>query len=111
MATFGKPQDFVCYTDALTGETVCKEVAQNHVKPFEQVANSFSPNPATNSINLHIGKHPISISIIDMLGAKAFQTRDKQINNIDLTNLSSGIYTVVYEYQNRIETEKLIINK
>lgn len=107
---FDKPDTFACITDALTEETVCMDVPTS-VETIEPVSNTFSPNPATNSIKLNLEKTPSTISIINMSGDKVYSSDSKQIYNIDITNLSSGVYMLVYEYSNKIEIEKLIINK
>lgn len=106
---FGDLNNFICYTDAITGETMCDVLST--VKTFKSVANSFAPNPANNSIKLNITDNPASIYLIDIFGNKVYETKSTNIVNIDLTNLASGNYTIVYEYKNRIETEKLIIKK
>lgn len=107
--TFGENDSFICITDASTGDTECGVVSS--VKPYESISNSAFPNPATNSIQLNISDIPNNISLIDMFGNVVFVTNDKTIRNIDLTNMASGSYSIVYEYSNRIETEKIIIKK
>lgn len=109
--TFGENENFICYTDALTGETDCQTLSS--VKPIETVSNTFSPNPATNYISLKYDNNEIlnSIKIYDTFGNIVYQSNELNINNIDVTNYASGSYSIVYEFDNKIKTEKLIIKK
>lgn len=109
IAYFGENQDFACYTDALTGETKCDIVTS--IKKYITVANTFYPNPAYNNIKLNIDDYPTSITIVDIYGNKVFKSDEKKVSFIDLTNMASGAYNLIFEYNDRIETEKLIIKK
>lgn len=109
--TFGENENFICYTDALTGETDC--LILSSVKPIEKVANTFSPNPATNSISLIYESNEIltSLKIYDIFGNIVYHSNEININSIDVSDLANGSYSVVYEFENHIQTEKLIIKK
>lgn len=109
---FGEPSTFICYTDAVTGETNCDAVSS--VKQVESISNSFAPNPANNIINIKIdnnsGKFD-TIKIVDIFGNIVYQSNNANNSQIDVTNLSNGSYTIMYEYKNKIEIEKLLIQK
>ncbi|MEZ4723684.1 MAG: T9SS type A sorting domain-containing protein [Candidatus Kapaibacterium sp.] len=109
--TFGIGESFVCYTDAVTGETDC--LTLSNVKPMETVSNTFSPNPANNYINLKFDNitNLESIRIVDSFGNIVFETRNLENIRINTDNLASGSYTIIYDYRNRFETEKLLIQK
>lgn len=110
--TYGDNDEFVCYTDALTGETDCQTVS--NVKQVESISNSFAPNPAISYINLKLdnrnGKFE-NIKIVDIFGNIVFQSDNANNSQIDVTNLANGSYTIMYEYNNKIEIEKLLIQK
>lgn len=109
---FGENDEFVCYTDAITGETDCQTISS--VKQVESVSNSFSPNPANNYININFENNINnfeSIKIVDLFGNTVYESRNRNTNQIDITNLANGAYTIMYEYKNKIETEKLLIQK
>lgn len=109
---FGEPSTFICYTDAVTGETNCDAVSS--VKQVESISNSFAPNPANNFINIKIdnnnGKFD-TMKIVDLFGNIVYQSNNANNSQIDITNLANGSYTIMYEYKNKIETEKLLIQK
>lgn len=109
---FGENDEFVCYTDALTGETDCQTVSS--VKQLESISNSFAPNPANNYINLKLdnrnGKFD-NMKIVDIFGNIKYQSNNANNSHIDVTNFANGAYTIMYEYKNKIEIEKLLIQK
>lgn len=109
--TFGENEEFVCYTDALTGETDCQTITS--VTPIIIVSNSFSPNPATNSISLKRDNIEIlnTIKIFDTFGNIVYYSNEVSTSDINVSNLASGSYSIIYEYDNQIKTEKLIIKK
>ncbi len=110
--TFGENEDLVCYTDALTGETDCQTIS--NVKYVESISNSFAPNPANNYINIKLDNGTSKFNnmrIVDIFGNIVHQSSNPSITQIDVTNLANGAYTIMYEYKNKIETEKLLIQK
>jgi len=74
---------------------------------------TISPNPSQGLVRLAFnGKGNKEISIMNVTGNKVFQeTTDLTIRNIDLTNLSSGIYFVQVTdvSTSKISVKKLII--
>jgi len=74
---------------------------------------TISPNPSQGLVRLAFnGKGNKEISIMNVTGNKVFQeTTDLTIRNIDLTNLSSGIYFVQVADMStsKISVKKLII--
>jgi hypothetical protein len=110
--TFGENEDLVCYTDALTGETDCQTIS--NVKYVESITNSFAPNPANNYINIKLNNNTSkfdNIRIVDIFGNIVYQTSNPSISLINVTSLANGSYTIMYEYKNKIEIEKLLIQK
>jgi hypothetical protein len=81
----------------------------------------LGPNPATKSVNVTLDvkkdKTPISIELYDQLGHRVFATSavmSKGIvtTNVDLTNLTSGEYTVrVASANGLVQSKKLVIQK
>ncbi len=110
--SFGENSDFVCYTDALTGETDCQVLSS--VKQVESISNSFAPNPANNYINLKLdnsnGRFD-NIKVVDIFGNIVYQSNNPNKSQIDVSSLANGSYTIMYEYNNKIEIEKLLIQK
>lgn len=110
--TFGENDEFECYTDAKTGETDCHTISS--VKQVESISNSFAPNPANSYINLKLDNSNVkfnNMKIVDIFGNIVYQSDNANNSQIDVTNLANGSYTIMYEYNNKIEIEKLLIQK
>lgn len=82
----------------------------------EKTPLKFFPNPANSYLNIEtigINNNLESISIVNNLGVTVCN-KVNRFNNfkIDISNLSSGVYYLVANYNNRVRTiEKLIINE
>lgn len=78
-------------------------------------AFSIAPNPASNSFTIYSAKETIcNLSIVNNLGS-VVQTRPNiklgKETSIDISNLSSGIYSVVLRTTQGTSTIKLIVEK
>lgn len=62
------------------------------------------PNPSNGIINIE-GENIININIFDSLGREILNTDEKQI---DISNLSNGVYTIIIVSDNQKHTSKLI---
>lgn len=70
------------------------------------------PNPATNSINVSFnGVNQVinSIDIISVTGVKVYSAPFS--NEIDLSNITKGIYYIQFNTLDNVITQKLVINK
>jgi hypothetical protein len=76
-------------------------VHENEINPF-----SIYPNPAQNELHFN-GKTTNSIKIYDIAGKLMMQENTIQNNALDISNLATGIYTVVI---NNSDFVKLIKN-
>lgn len=80
---------------------------------------SIFPNPTDGLVNVHFENKnnldKISIKVYDMIGKLIFEKMDVElINNsfsINLENLTSGIYFINIQRNNKSTSKKLIINK
>lgn len=80
---------------------------------------SIFPNPTDGLVNVYFENKnisdKISIKIYDMIGKLIFEKMDVElINNsfsINLENLTSGIYFINIQRNNKSTSKKLIINK
>ena len=73
------------------------------------------PNPAFDIINLNINDlqdKSISLNIYNIAGTLVYSASIiENQNEIDISNLSNGIYMVILKSKNRIQSEKLIIHR
>ncbi len=81
----------------------------------EKKSCSLFPTPASDFVTLSIDKNniePLSLNIYNIMGSlvksKVFIQNQQQI---DVSDLSNGIYMAEIKYQKRIETQKLIIQR
>lgn len=73
---------------------------------------NFYPNPATDNITINPDFKIKSFAIFDINGAMVMPSNELTANKINLTNLPKGIYLLqVSDFDNRIYTQKLIIEK
>lgn len=74
---------------------------------FQQLEMNISPNPASHYINLHLSKDYIvdEIKIIDVTG-KLIVNEIKNANQIDISNLSKGLYFIeVFSKNNKYQSK------
>ena len=70
---------------------------------------SIFPNPANDFVNIGLDGKGYSTTISDFSGRSVLQSRDQQ--NLDTSNLKSGIYLVKITLNGESVTRKLIIKK
>ncbi len=67
------------------------------------------PNPVDDFLTIQ-SNELYKISVFDLTGKKIFETQMKTLQqNIDLSNLTSGIYTFVFENNQHLEVKKVIV--
>ena len=70
---------------------------------------SYSPNPATDIINLNAMKSIDKVDVINVLGQKAMNAKVSALNkSIDISNLKSGIYMLRVTIGGTVGTYKVI---
>jgi hypothetical protein len=73
------------------------------------------PNPAQNNLNIVIENVQSNgnISIVDAIGKYVYSTsiegKGKVFTNVDLTNISNGVYFVRVNSGNSVSVQKLIV--
>lgn len=73
---------------------------------------SMYPNPSDNYVNLQLpsGTNKANVKIFDYLGKTLIQKNlNNANNNLDVSNLSAGIYFVRIQSDNKVGTKKLIV--
>ncbi|MDX2189123.1 MAG: FG-GAP-like repeat-containing protein [Bacteroidota bacterium] len=108
-----------CYTNVSDAVTVTvSSPVINSTEKIGKMDISIYPNPATNKIFVNINGHvnaPVSIKIFDMLGVEKLSQsasfKTNQIQEIDLSELASGIYIVQIKGQFETKTYKLKIQR
>lgn len=101
--TSGELSDGIFLTyDNQCEHTSVAEVSENNV--------SLYPNPTDGIVNIE-STGTMTISVMNMLGQKVFETTATDNANIDLSGFGSGIYMVRIETENGIKTEKVNVRK
>ncbi|MBO7528416.1 MAG: C10 family peptidase [Bacteroidales bacterium] len=101
--TSGELSDGIFLTyDNQCEHTSVAEVSENNV--------SLYPNPTDGIVNIG-STGTMTISVMNMLGQKVFETTATDNANIDLSGFESGIYMVRIETENGIKTEKVNVRK
>jgi len=90
-----------------TDNGVSKLALNTGFDDFEQFGIQIFPNPATNIINLQGIPENSTIHIYDING-KLLLTKQETINQIDISNFQSGVYTLQIIGNNEVITHKLI---
>lgn len=74
-------------------------------------ASIFYPNPSTGKINIENGREINTIAVYDMMGriVKKINYREQSTNNIDLSDLNTGMYVALLLGDNNIKALKRIV--
>jgi bacillopeptidase F len=82
------------------------------IKENKIISLSIYPNPTESNITINLGNNDIdnsSIELVDLLGKIISKTNvTQQLNKIDMSNLSNGIYFIKFSNKNGSITEKII---
>jgi len=113
----------VCFTDAETGWAYGEDGMFYKFNPdyvpvniekqiFEQLSITAFPNPTSNIISLTIPEIEDcqcynSVKVYDMQG-KLVISENKYVNEINVSELNSGLYVIIVEAKNQIYTTKFI---
>lgn len=105
------PLRYICNSHTNNGSTFFSTIQRNNLNlnDFNTTAISIYPNPATDFINIAIQNNTVisDISIADMTG-KIVLYQNKNTENINIQNLSSGLYFLsVYADGKKITTKFL----
>jgi len=75
------------------------------------VIRNIYPNPATHTVKIEVTEHNLSYQLIDVMGKTIQQNRlSKNKNNIDVSTIPNGFYTLsVYNTQGIVSSKKLIV--
>ncbi|WP_179007555.1 T9SS type A sorting domain-containing protein [Winogradskyella forsetii] len=96
------------YTITLAG--AINEFAGNEVLGVEEnelQQLSLYPNPASNKVNIESNHIIDSVEVYDILGKQVMLL--KKTNEIDVSNLNSGIYLFKISMGNKVQTKKIVV--
>lgn len=77
---------------------------------FDSKMNIY-PNPSSGVVFIKNGVNPISILVFDIYGKKVAELSKGVYSQIDLSNLSNGVYFLNIFSNNKTQIEKIIISK
>lgn len=78
------------------------------IKKEDKYSNILFPNPTSNTINLKNIEFNSNLSIASIDGSVVFKKQIKSEKEIDVSNLSQGIYFLQLEKNGKISTQKFI---
>lgn len=68
------------------------------------------PNPATSVVNISVDEKAVSIFAFDLTGKQILEINQPQVtNNMDVSNLSKGMYMLRVQYPTHLVTRKLVV--
>ena len=69
------------------------------------------PNPASKNVTIVASETLQSVNIVNMIGQTVLTLNSINTNKqlIDISNLSSGVYSVIVNTENGISTKRLIV--
>lgn len=106
----GALDDFKYWDRALTQDEIYSMCDYLHTSQFSENKFTVSPNPAKDIIIIKTdSKLPFILNIYDSLGRLVLSNNSK--NEINIRNLSNGLYFLKFISDNTIQTKKLIIKK
>lgn len=78
---------------------------------FERVSFKMYPNPANTNLTINAASPVSKVQIFNIIGNKVLETSLLTNKTLNVSNLNSGIYLImVFNSENKIATQKLIIN-
>ena len=103
---------------AYLDSNTCQSACLPPLSAYEEISNlaeisDFYPNPANGLTNFTFNGTKAQLKIIDILGneVKVLQLEQPGVKNIDLTDMSKGIYFGKLVINNKVTTiKKLIVN-
>jgi len=94
------------------GISVFKSLMITGESHAEKANVSIWPNPATDHLKISIGgvETTYSVELYDSYGSNVLKMNEMSgISNIDLTNISRGVYLVKVAFQNTTYTQKVVV--
>jgi hypothetical protein len=77
----------------------------------QEVAFSYYPNPVNNTLTLSAQKEISNVAVFNMLGQEVIRTAPNAVSNdVDMSNLQSGVYFVQVTIGQAVETVRVIKN-
>lgn len=105
----------LCYFDALKGEPIDCEISPTSVKEYHSLNFTFNPNPVNERLLIsYYAEADIDITIINNLGMKVIEKNFRQTEGfsqveIDLSELTSGLYYCTVKFGDCLETRKIVL--
>lgn len=106
----GSLDDFRYWDKALSYEDIGEVCSELGLSEFSSDNFNIYPNPAQEIVHIQ-SKNGLSfhLDIFDSLGKRVLSTNSE--NEINISNLSNGLYFLNFSSEKNIQTKKLIINR
>ena len=97
------------FNPAIVTNTTYNKNTVLSVGELNKASFSVHPNPANGSVKINTGAKGNTVRILDLNGKELVKTSFDNATSIDLSSLSTGVYTVVVENKSGLSMEKLVI--
>ncbi len=110
--TFGENEDYICFIDALTGNSECDVLTSVELNSVGEGISMY-PNPASKLLNIDYTKDYVvnSIQMFNLSGGNKILEFAPETNQLDLSGFNSGTYAIVIETSSERIVKKIIIKK
>lgn len=110
--TFNKTTDWDLYTLDTCNGLGNKTSNENNIKESSDISFNVYPNPAKGNFNISLNNYQkgFLVEIYSVLGNKVYQNDNLTSQEINITNLQTGIYLVKISKDSDTKIKKVIIN-
>jgi len=96
-------------TNWMTGHCGVTDVQE--IEIAEELVNIY-PNPAQDVLNIEgLESTNYDFELINMLGERVIYLKNNTNNSIDISNMKNGVYFASFKYEDKIITNKIVIQK
>lgn len=110
--TFSKTTDWDIFTTDTCSGLGNKMTSENNIKEVSNINFEIYPNPAKGNFNISLNNYEkgLLIEIYSVLGNKVFENNNVTSQEINISNLQSGVYLVKITKDSESKIKKVIIN-
>lgn len=111
-STFSKTADWDIYTTDTCSGLGNKMSTENNIKEISTISFEIYPNPSKGNFNISLDNYEkrLLVEIYSVLGNKVFENNNVRSQEINISNLQSGVYLVKITKDSESKIKKIIIN-
>ncbi|SHJ14732.1 endonuclease [Flavobacterium terrae] len=110
--TFNKTADWDIYTIDTCNDLGNKMSNENNIKDSSDISFDIYPNPAKGYFNISLNNFQkgFMVEIYSVLGNKVYENNDVTSQEINISNLQTGVYLIKISKDSETKIKKVIIN-